>query len=75
MEHGMCFLDIEIPFVVNKKNTRIYDADPQPGLPVFPGALPPDIDPPLEVPRRLPAMLPPSKQERHSKTPVYDSLT
>ncbi|ETS80858.1 hypothetical protein PFICI_08387 [Pestalotiopsis fici W106-1] len=55
--------------------TWIYDADPQPPLAVHPGALPVEIDPPLEVPSQLPAVLSPSKQERYSKTPVYDSLT
>ncbi|KAH8647112.1 hypothetical protein BX600DRAFT_476148 [Xylariales sp. PMI_506] len=55
--------------------TWIYDADPQPELQIHPGALPPDIDPPLNVPDALPAVLAPSTQERYSKTPVYNSLT
>ncbi|KAH6639926.1 hypothetical protein BKA67DRAFT_640032 [Truncatella angustata] len=55
--------------------TWIYDADPQPPLEVHPGALPTEIDPQLSLPGQLPAVLPPSRQERYSKTPVYDSLT
>ncbi|KAK6065318.1 thiol-specific monooxygenase [Seiridium cupressi] len=55
--------------------TWIYDADPQPPLAVHPGALPTQLDPPLSLPDHLPAILPPSQQERYAKTPVYDSLT
>ncbi|KAI1840157.1 hypothetical protein JX265_009370 [Neoarthrinium moseri] len=55
--------------------TWIYDADPQPPLPVHPGSLPTEIDPKLSIPESLPRALPPSQQERYSKTPVYNSLT
>lgn len=55
--------------------SRIYDPDPQPPLAVYPGALPTKIDPPLKIPDHLPAVQPPSQQERYSKTPVYQSLT
>ncbi|KAL1861337.1 hypothetical protein VTK73DRAFT_7138 [Phialemonium thermophilum] len=55
--------------------TWIYDANPQPELPVRPGSLPPDLDPPLEIPSNLPRVTAPDRQERFSKTPVYDSLT
>ena len=54
---------------------RIYDADPQPGLPVRPGSLPPEIDPPIPVPNGLPKITSPNEQERYARTPIYDSLT
>ncbi|KAI1080161.1 putative dimethylaniline monooxygenase [Whalleya microplaca] len=55
--------------------TWIYDPDPNP-LPVLrPGDLPPDIDPPLEIPSGLPRITPPNRQERYAQTPIYDSLT
>ncbi|KAI8966388.1 FAD/NAD(P)-binding domain-containing protein [Daldinia sp. FL1419] len=55
--------------------TWIYDSDPKPALEVYPGMLPPDVDPPLEIPKELPRITPPNQQERFSKTPVYNSLT
>ena len=54
--------------------SRIYDANP-PALSLVPGALPPDIDKPLEIPESLPATTEPSKQERFTFTPIYDLLT
>ncbi|OTB12804.1 hypothetical protein K445DRAFT_369111 [Daldinia sp. EC12] len=55
--------------------TWIYDSDPKPALEVHPGKLPPDVDPPLEIPKELPQITPPNQQERFSKTPIYNSLT
>ncbi|KAL9471052.1 hypothetical protein ACSS6W_008993 [Trichoderma asperelloides] len=55
--------------------TWIYDAAVQPSLLGRPGATPSELDPPLAIPKNLPAVLPPNKQERFSKTPIYDSLT
>ncbi|KAI0121389.1 hypothetical protein BJ170DRAFT_644688 [Xylariales sp. AK1849] len=55
--------------------TWIHDPDPQPALPVHPGRLPPEIDPPLNIPNTLPCVVPPSQQERYAQTPVYESLT
>ncbi|KAI0848154.1 FAD/NAD(P)-binding domain-containing protein [Daldinia vernicosa] len=55
--------------------TWIYDSDPKPALEVHPGKLPPDVDPPLEIPKELPQITQPNQQERFSKTPIYDSLT
>lgn len=54
---------------------RIYDAAVQPSLLGRPGATPSELDPPLEIPKSLPAVLPPNKQERFSQTPIYDVLT
>lgn len=54
---------------------RIYDAAVQPSLLGRPGATPSELDPPLEIPKNLPAVLPPNKQERFSQTPIYDVLT
>jgi hypothetical protein len=54
---------------------RIYDADPKPSLAVIPGALPPDIDPQLEIPHSLPLITSPNDRERFAQTPVYASLT
>ncbi|KAI1089516.1 putative dimethylaniline monooxygenase [Rostrohypoxylon terebratum] len=55
--------------------TWIFDADPKPDLPVQPGKLPPEIDPPLEIPKDLPQTTAPDQRERFSKTPIYNSLT
>ncbi|KAL6897685.1 hypothetical protein GGI43DRAFT_99252 [Trichoderma evansii] len=55
--------------------TWIYDAAVKPSLLGRPGATPAEIDPPLAIPKSLPAVLPPNKQERFSKTPIYDNLT
>ncbi|KAK4199556.1 hypothetical protein QBC40DRAFT_340418 [Triangularia verruculosa] len=54
---------------------RIYDASPPASIPIHPGALAPDTDPPLTIPSKLPTTTPPSRQERYSKTPIYDDLT
>ena len=54
---------------------RIYDADPAPPSRLYPGKNPPDIDPPLEIPERLPAAVPPSLQTRFDRTPIYEGLT
>ncbi|KAK7931156.1 hypothetical protein PG985_001868 [Apiospora marii] len=55
--------------------TWIYDADPQPGLPILPGLLPPEVDTPLKIPHDLPRETPHDTQERFVKTPIYDELT
>ncbi|KAI1803770.1 FAD/NAD(P)-binding domain-containing protein [Daldinia bambusicola] len=55
--------------------TWIYDSDPEPALELHPGKLPPEVDPPLEIPKNLPQMITPNQQERFSKTPIYNSLT
>ncbi|KAF2801886.1 FAD/NAD(P)-binding domain-containing protein [Mytilinidion resinicola] len=55
--------------------TWIYDADPTPPIEIAPGKLPPDVDPPLSIPKTLPTSTPPNRQERFEKTPIYDSLT
>ncbi|KAI1378947.1 putative dimethylaniline monooxygenase [Hypoxylon crocopeplum] len=55
--------------------TWIFDSDPKPGLTIRPGGLPPDIDPPLEIPKELPQVTAPNQQERYAKTPIYNSLT
>lgn len=54
---------------------RIYDSEPGPRLLIHPGGLPPDVDPPVVIPDRLPITTPPVQQERFSHTPIYDSLT
>ncbi|KAJ9272661.1 hypothetical protein DTO212C5_1388 [Paecilomyces variotii] len=55
--------------------TWIYDPDPTPLLRPRPGALPTEIDPPLEIPKDLPTTTPPSSQERYEKTPIHEELT
>ncbi|KAL7801485.1 hypothetical protein V8C43DRAFT_271137 [Trichoderma afarasin] len=55
--------------------TWIYDPGVQPNVLVRPGALPAEIDPPLEIPQSLPTVTRPNQQERFSTTPIYDSLT
>ncbi|KAI5457412.1 hypothetical protein BGZ63DRAFT_408153 [Mariannaea sp. PMI_226] len=55
--------------------TWIYDPDPSFKFDIKPGGLPPDVDPPLEIPRSLPRTAAPSKQERFTQTPIYESLT
>ncbi|OAG34483.1 hypothetical protein AYO21_11349 [Fonsecaea monophora] len=54
---------------------RIYDPDPGPRYKLLPGGIPPQIDPPLDIPDALPKMTPPNFQERYERTPIYDSLT
>ncbi|OTA99447.1 hypothetical protein M426DRAFT_325102 [Hypoxylon sp. CI-4A] len=55
--------------------TWIFDPDPSPALELRPGKLPPDVDPPLEIPEALPKITAPNKRERFSQTPIYNSLT
>ncbi|CAG8973730.1 hypothetical protein HYALB_00007678 [Hymenoscyphus albidus] len=55
--------------------TWIYDQSPPHDLPIRPGSLPPDSDPPLEIPNNLPKITSPNEQERFTKTPIYSSLT
>ena len=54
---------------------RIYDPDPSPELPIYPGRLPPETDPRLDIPADLPQAKPHNTQERYVLTPIYDSLT
>ena len=54
---------------------RIFDPNPGPELPFNPGKLPPEVDPPLQIPDELPTVTASNKQERFSQTPVYESLT
>jgi hypothetical protein len=53
---------------------RIYDTDPR-ITEIYPGALPTDTDPQLDVPVSLPAISQPNRQERFDQTPIYASLT
>ncbi|KAK8015224.1 hypothetical protein PG990_008520 [Apiospora arundinis] len=55
--------------------TWIYDANPQPSLPIFPGQLPPAIDQPVDIPDNLPRETLHDARERYTKTPIYDELT
>lgn len=57
--------------------TWIYDADPQWSgeLPLRPGCLPPDIDPQLTIPERLPKTAARTTQHRFESTPIYEGLT
>ncbi|PVH71578.1 FAD/NAD(P)-binding domain-containing protein [Cadophora sp. DSE1049] len=55
--------------------TWIYDPSPPGSLPLRPGGLPPDVDPPLSIPDELPKITSPNRQERWHKTPIYSSLT
>lgn len=54
--------------------TWIYDATPG-QLPLTPGALPPQTDPPLSIPDRLPQTTPCCIQYRFEQTPIYELLT
>ncbi|KXT11671.1 hypothetical protein AC579_7045 [Pseudocercospora musae] len=54
--------------------TWIYDRDPG-DLPITPGALPPQLDTPLEIPESLPTTTLASTQHRYDKTPIYEQLT
>ncbi|KAG4436193.1 hypothetical protein IFR05_008321 [Cadophora sp. M221] len=55
--------------------TWIYDESPPSSLPLQPGGLPPDVDPPLSIPNELPRITSPNQQERWHHTPIYRSLT
>ncbi|KAL2067655.1 hypothetical protein VTL71DRAFT_15751 [Oculimacula yallundae] len=55
--------------------TWIYDSSPAASLPLQPGGLPPDVDPPLSIPDELPRITSPNTQERWHQTPIYQSLT
>ncbi|KAH7208221.1 hypothetical protein BKA60DRAFT_684373 [Fusarium oxysporum] len=55
--------------------TWLYDAAPSTPPPIQPGALPPKVDLPLEIPDKLPQTVPNNEQERFQSTPIYDSLT
>ena len=55
--------------------TRIYDPEPGPEIELHPGKLPPDVDPPLELPGRLPQTTPPNRRQRYASTPIYEELT
>ncbi|KAH8881341.1 putative dimethylaniline monooxygenase [Thozetella sp. PMI_491] len=54
--------------------TWLYDPVPT-RFALHPGALPPQIDKPLNIPSKLPTTTAPSCQERYDKTPVYAELT
>ncbi|CZT05624.1 related to flavin-containing monooxygenase [Rhynchosporium graminicola] len=55
--------------------TWIYDSAPPASIPIQPGGLPPDVDPPLDIPNELPRITSPNRQERWHQTPIYQSLT
>ncbi|KAK1465741.1 hypothetical protein CMEL01_11733 [Colletotrichum melonis] len=55
--------------------TWIYDPSPSELPPLQPGSLPPDVDPAVEIPGKLPQVKPHSQRERYSQTPIYHSLT
>lgn len=69
--HGLALLGHEIDLII----TRIFDPSPGPELPIQPGKVPPEIDPPLDIPNELPTITAPTQRERFSQTPVYNSLT
>ncbi|PVH95770.1 putative dimethylaniline monooxygenase [Periconia macrospinosa] len=56
--------------------TWIYDADPKSPEQFFPGKLPPDVDPQLDIPRGdFPTFTTPTEQQRFDRTPIYSELT
>ncbi|VUC27697.1 unnamed protein product [Clonostachys rosea] len=55
--------------------TWIYDEGTKPHLPVKPGDLPGQSDPPLEIPQALPTTTAPNQQNRFLETPIYSGLT
>ncbi|KAJ6172517.1 FAD/NAD(P)-binding domain-containing protein [Penicillium chermesinum] len=50
--------------------TWIFDADPGPLFDLMPGKKPPDVDPPLELPKS-----PLPRLQRYELTPIYEGLT
>ena len=78
-EKGNCWRDLVLPLFSwieawSPDISRIYDPEPNP-IPLVPGYLPPDSDPPLGIPDGLPKITSPNEQERFDKTPIYNSLT
>ncbi|PWY92218.1 FAD/NAD(P)-binding domain-containing protein [Aspergillus heteromorphus CBS 117.55] len=55
--------------------TWIYDADPGPPFQLHPGKIPPEVDPPISIPRTLPVATDPVTRERFDRTPIYEDLT
>jgi hypothetical protein len=55
--------------------TWIYDSDPGSLLRPAPGHLPPDVDPPVDIPPNLPTTTVPILEERFDQTPIYSELT
>lgn len=55
--------------------TWIYDANPGDPQDIPSGQLPPQIDQPLTIPTTLPTTKTPSREERWTATPIYESLT
>ncbi|KAM0713485.1 hypothetical protein Q7P37_010447 [Cladosporium fusiforme] len=55
--------------------TWIYDDNPGSPLRPSPGCLPPDLDPPIEIPESLPSVTSPVLRERFQQTPIYSELT
>lgn len=53
----------------------MHDPDPGTPLAIHPGGLPADVDPALDIPNELPKVKAPNKQERFTRTPIYNSLT
>ncbi|KAI9707837.1 MAG: hypothetical protein M1820_004442 [Bogoriella megaspora] len=55
--------------------TWIYQDDSEATNELHPGKLPPEVDPPLSIPKHLPQTTPPTTQDRHDRTPIYKELT
>ncbi|KAM0388108.1 hypothetical protein ACHAQC_009932 [Fusarium culmorum] len=54
--------------------TWLYDAVPPSPQAIHPGALPPKVNPRLEIPNKLPQAVPHNTQERFQWSPIYESL-
>ncbi|KAL5615812.1 hypothetical protein FOBRF1_004560 [Fusarium oxysporum] len=54
--------------------TWLYDEVPSTPPPIQPGALPPKVNPRLEIPGKLPQAVPHNTQERFHSTPIHESL-
>jgi hypothetical protein len=72
-------LDLYISIMLHAEyqllSARIYDESTKPHLPVKPGDLPAQSDPPLQIPSFLPATTAPNRQDRYLETPIYAGLT
>jgi hypothetical protein len=56
------------------RKLRIYDHGRTCPSEIYPGKLPPALDPHLDVPNNLPRIMTLALQHRYDKTPIYEGL-